>query len=345
MDYVTMGNSGLRVSRACLGTLNFGTRTGLAASDESEAGRIIDAFLDSGGTFVDTADLYHGGETEEIVGRALRGRREAVVLATKGAMPVGSEGRGLSRRHLTRALEASLRRLGTDYIDLYQCHQWDPGTPIEETMATLDGFVRAGKVRYLGCSNFSATQIVESQWAAARAGGTPFVSLQPQYSLLMRVIEEEILPACERHGLGAVVYGTLGGGVLSGRYRRDAAPDPDSRMGRLMSMSMPGGRRWAESLLTERNLDIADQVAEVAAQVGASPAEVALSWVSGRPGVTSVLVGPRSVDQLRANLAAFDLALPEEATARLEEISRPAQGPRDGSFFHLTPARSVAMRG
>ncbi|SPL91078.1 Putative oxidoreductase [[Actinomadura] parvosata subsp. kistnae] len=210
MDHVNLGHSGLRVSRACLGTMNFGTEHGLAASDEAEAGRIIDAFAEAGGNFIDTADLYHRGETEEIVGRALKGRREWMVLATKGAMPVGTEGRGLSRRHLTRALDASLRRLGTDYIDLYQCHQWDPSTPIEETMATLDGFVKAGKVRYLGCSNFTATQIVEAQWAAARVGGTPLVSLQPQYSLVQRVIEAEILSACERHGLGVVAYGTLG---------------------------------------------------------------------------------------------------------------------------------------
>ncbi len=343
-----MGRSGLLVSRACLGTMNFGTANGLAAGDEGEAVRVIDAFLDAGGTFIDTADLYHRGETEEIVGRALRGRREAVVLATKGAMPVAYEGRGLSRRHLTRALEASLRRLGTDYVDLYQCHLWDPVTPIEETMATLDGFVKAGKVRYLGCSNFSATQIVESQWAAERVGGTAFVSLQPQYSLVQRVIEAEILPVCERHGIGTVVYGTLAGGVLAGRYRRGEAaatgsgsrpgpaPDPDSRMGRLLAPGIPAANRLAEVLLSERHLDIADEVVKVAAGLGAAPAEVALAWVAGRPGVTSVVIGPRSVEQLRGNLAAFELSLPEEAARRLDEISRVEAGSMDGSFFHLT---------
>ncbi|MFC4113677.1 aldo/keto reductase [Nonomuraea zeae] len=341
MDYLNLGRSGLRVSRACLGTMNFGTEYGLAASDEAEAGRIIDAFLDAGGNFIDTADLYHRGETEEIVGRALKGRREWVVLATKGAMPVGPEGRGLSRRHLTRALDASLRRLGTDYIDLYQCHQWDPVTPIEETMATLDGFVRAGKVRYLGCSNFTATQLVEAQWAAAGAGGTPFVSLQPQYSLIQRVIEAEILPACERHGVGTIVYGVLGGGVLTGRYRHGEDPDPDSRMGRLLGHSLPGANRWAHSLLNDRNLGIAEELAKVAADLDAGPAAgsaaVALAWVAQRPGVTSVLLGPRSVEQLRENLAAFELNLPEEAVARLDEISRQDVGPMDGSSFHLVP--------
>lgn len=339
MDYLNLGHSGLRVSRACLGTMNFGTEHGLAAGDETEAGRVIDAFIEAGGNIIDTADLYHRGETEEIVGRAVRGRREWVILATKGAMPVGTEGRGLSRRHLTRALDASLRRLGTDYIDLYQCHQWDPATPIEETMATLDGFVRAGKVRYIGCSNFSATQIVEAQWAAARVGGTPFVSLQPQYSLVQRVIEAEILPACERHGMGTIVYGTLGGGVLTGRYRHGETPDPDSRMGRLLGHSMPGANRWAESLLNDRNLDIAEEVVKVAADLNAAPSEVALAWVARRPGVTTVLLGPRTVEQLRQNLAAFDLNLPPEALARLDEISHLDPGPMDGSFFHLTPRR------
>ncbi|MGW4796226.1 aldo/keto reductase [Nonomuraea sp. NPDC004297] len=336
MDHLNLGRSGLRVSRACLGTMNFGTGHGLAAGDEAAAGRVIDAFLEAGGTIIDTADLYHRGETEEIVGRAVRGRREEVILATKGAMPVGAQGRGLSRRHLTRALDASLRRLGTDYIDLYQCHQWDPATPIEETMATLDGFVRAGKVRYLGCSNFSATQIVEAQWAAARVGGTPFVSLQPQYSLAQRVIEAEILPACERHGMGTIVYGTLAGGVLTGRYRNGETPDPDSRMGRLLGEPMPGANRWAGSLLNDRNLDIAEQVVKVAAELGIAPSKVALAWVAGRPGVTSVVLGPRTVDQLRENLAAFDLDLPAQARARLDEVSRLDLGPLDGSFFHLT---------
>ncbi|NUS03341.1 MAG: aldo/keto reductase [Nonomuraea sp.] len=337
MDHQTMGRSGLRVSRACLGTMNFGTRHGLAAGDEAEAGRVVDAFLDAGGTFIDTADLYHRGETEEILGRALRGRRERVVLATKGAMPDGTEGRGLSRRHLTRALDGSLRRLGTDYIDLYQCHQWDPATPIEETMATLDGFVRSGKVRYVGCSNFSAAQLVESQWAAERVGGTPFVSLQPQYSLIQRVIEAEILSACDRLGLGTVVYGALGGGVLSGRYRRGETPDRDSRMGRLLGASLPGATRWAESLLADRHLDIAAELVEIASGLGVEPAQVALAWVASRPGVTSVLLGPRSVDQLRTGLAAFDLILPPEATARLDEISHVHHVPADGSFFHLAP--------
>src|SRR4051794_22660917 len=206
MEYVTLGRSGLKVSRACLGAMNFGTAD--APCDESEAHRITDAFLDRGNNFIDTANVYTGGGSEQVVGRAIKTRRESVVLATKARGPQGSGPNdvGLSRVHLTRALEASLRRLGTDYVDLYQCHAWDPDTPIEETMSALDGFVRAGKVRYIGCSNFNGAQIVEAQWAAERIGGTPFVSLQPRYSLVARDIETDILPTCQRQGLGTLVY-------------------------------------------------------------------------------------------------------------------------------------------
>src|SRR5437870_6809597 len=177
-----MGRSGLKVSRNCLGAMNFGTSG--APCDEEEARRIIDAFLDAGNNFIDTANVYTGGQSEEVVGRAIRSKRDSVVIATKGRGPQGTgpNDAGLSRVHLTRALEASLRRLGTDFVDLYQCHQPDADTPIEETMATLDGFVRQGKVRYIGCSNFTGSQIVESQWAAERIHGAPFVSLQPRYS-------------------------------------------------------------------------------------------------------------------------------------------------------------------
>jgi aryl-alcohol dehydrogenase-like predicted oxidoreductase len=324
VDYVTMGRSGLKVSRACLGTVNFGTAWGLGV-EESEARPIIDAFLDSGHNFIDTAANYADGQSEEIVGRAVRGRRDSVVIATKGFMPQGPgpNDRGLSRVHLTRALEASLRRLGTDYIDLYQCHMWDADTPIEETMATLDGFVRSGKVRYLGCSNFTAGQIVEAQWAAEHCGGTPFISLQPQYSLLARDIEAEILPVCARHGLGTLVWGPLGGGVLAGRYRRDAAPEPGTRIGRLLASGREAAREWAADQLTERNLGIADEVAKIAAELDTTPVAVALAWVRGRPHVTTVIVGPRTMKQYEQNLAGLELTLPGELVARLDEVSGP----------------------
>lgn len=325
MEYVSLGRSGLKISPVCLGAMNFGAPAGTPGCDEAEAGRIIAAYLDAGGNIIDTADGYSGGQSEEITGRAVKGRRDSVVLATKAFLPQGPgpNDRGLSRVHLTRALEASLRRLGTDYIDLYQCHQWDPTTPIEETMAALDAFVQSGKVRYLGCSNFTAAQIIEAQWAAQRAASTAFISLQPQYSLLARDIEAEILPACQRHGLGALTWSPLGGGILAGRYRPGQPPGDDTRIGRLKASPMPAARSWAESMLTERNLRIAAETAAVAADLGTSPASVALAWTAAQPGVTAVITGPRTLGQLHDNLEGFSVTLPPDSLARLAAISQP----------------------
>src|SRR5579871_5818440 len=271
-EFRTLGRSGLKISRACLGAMNFGTSAS-APCDEREARSIIDAFLDGGNNFIDTANVYTGGQSEEIVGRALKGKREKVVVATKGRGPQGEGPNdiGLSRLHLTRALDASLRRLGFDYVDLYQVHFPDADTPIEETMETLAGFVRAGKVRYIGCSNFSGSQIVEAQWAASRQNGIPFISLQPRYSLIAREIESDVLPACGRHGLGTLVYSPLGGGVLAGKYRRGEAPAPDTRFGRMSALSARG--------IAERHFAIADAVAQVAADLGTTSTAVALAWV------------------------------------------------------------------
>jgi aryl-alcohol dehydrogenase-like predicted oxidoreductase len=326
MEYLPLGRSGLKISRVCLGAMNFGAPAGTPGCDEDEAGRIIGAYLEAGGNIIDTADGYSGGQSEEIVGRAVKGRRDAVVLATKAFLPQGPgpNDRGLSRVHLARALEASLRRLGTDYIDLYQCHQWDLATPIEETMAALDAFVRSGKVRYLGCSNFTAAQIVEAQWAAQRVSGTPFISLQSQYSLIARAIEAEILPVCQRHGLGTLTWSPLGGGVLAGRYRPGQPPGDDTRIGRLKSSPLPAARSWAEGMLTDRNLRIAAETADIAAGLGTSPASVALAWAAAQPGVTAVIAGPRTLGQLHDNLEGFSLTLPPDAIARLSDISRPA---------------------
>jgi aryl-alcohol dehydrogenase-like predicted oxidoreductase len=325
MDYVTLGRSGLKISRTGLGTVNFGTSWGLGI-DDAEARTVVDAYLDAGHNLIDTANNYNGGEAEEIVGRAVRSRRDAVVIATKGHMPEGPgpNDAGSSRLHLTRALEASLRRLGTDYVDLYQCHMWDPATPIEETMATLDGFVRSGKVRYIGCSNFTASQIVEAQWAAERIAATPIISLQPQYSLIARDIEADIVATCTRHGLGTLVWGPLGGGILAGRYRRGAEPSAETRMGRLLASPQPAARSWADKQLSDRNLDIADAVGDIATDLATTPVAVALAWVRDRPGVTSVIIGPRSLDQLHQNLTGLEFALPDDATNRLDDISGPA---------------------
>jgi aryl-alcohol dehydrogenase-like predicted oxidoreductase len=323
MDYVTMGHSGLKVSRNCLGAMNFGTSAD-APCEEDEARRIIDAFLDHGNNFIDTANVYTGGQSEEIVGRAIKTKRDSVVLATKARGPQGRgpNDSGLSRVHLARALEASLRRLGTDYVDLYQCHSADPDTPIEETMATLDGFVKAGKVRYIGCSNFTGSQIVEAQWAAERIGGTPFVSLQPRYSLLARDIEADVLPTCQRQGLGTLVYSPLGGGVLTGKYNRGEAPAPDTRYGR--GGSDPRRQQFMARVLNDRNLDIADAVGKVAAELGTTPTAVALAWVLSRRGVTSAIIGPRTLAQYEENEAGFELQLGDDVIHRLNEVSRPA---------------------
>ena len=317
MDYVMHGKSGLHVSRACLGAMMFGHGPDAPCS-EAESRRIVDAFLEAGGNFIDTANRYTDGQSEEVVGRAIAARRDEVVLATKGRMPIGPgpNDQGLSRRYLIRALDESLHRLGTDYIDIYQCHFPDPTTPIEETMATLHSFVEAGKVRYLGCSNFTGSQIVEAQWAAERINGTPFVSLQPRYSLIDRGVEADVLPACERHGLGTMIYSPLGGGVLTGKYKRGQAPPPGSRATR--------GALW-QRMLDEQSLDIADEVAKVAAEVGSTPTAVAIAWVLARRGVTSVIIGPRTFDQYEQNMEGFELSLDGATIKRLSDASRAAR--------------------
>jgi len=316
MDYLNLGNSGLKVSRACLGAMNFGEAG--APCEEAEARRVIDAFLDAGNNFIDTANVYTAGASERVVGRALAGRRDDVVVATKARGPQGRGPNdvGTSRLHLTRALEASLHRLGTDYIDVYQMHAWDPDTPIEETMATLDTFVRSGKVRYIGCSNYTGSQIVEAQWAADRLGGTKLVSLQPRYSLVAREIEGDILPAAQRHGLGTMVYSPLGGGLLTGKYQRGEDPPADSRLARW-------GSQRAERALSERNFQIVDALEVAAKELESTSTAVALAWVLSRRGVTSVIIGPRSLAQLEENMPGFDLQLPKEIISALNDASRP----------------------
>jgi aryl-alcohol dehydrogenase-like predicted oxidoreductase len=323
MEYTTLGASGLHVSRACLGAMMFG-HSAKAPTNEADSRRMIDAFLDAGANFIDTANTYVSGESEEVVGRAIKTRRDEVVLATKGFGPItggytvspdalGPNTTGLGRKYLIKALETSLRRLDTDYVDLYQCHRPDPDTPIIETMATLHGFVVSGKVRYIGCSNWTGSQIVEAQWAARQLGGTPFVSLQPRYSLNARRIEEDVLPTCQRHGLGTMVYSPLGGGVLTGKYKRGESAPADSRVGR--------GGLWAR-MLDDQSLELADEVGKVAAEVGATHTAVALAWVLARRGVTSVIIGPRTFEQYEQNMEGFDLELDPELVKRLSDASR-----------------------
>ncbi|GAB3686972.1 aldo/keto reductase [Angustibacter aerolatus] len=320
MEYRTLGRSGCAVSNLALGTMTFGTE-----SDEGVSHAQLDAFVESGGTLVDTADVYSKGVSEEIIGRWFADRpddvTERVVLATKGRFATVPEpnGLGLSRRHLTRALDASLRRLGRDHVDLYQVHAFDAHTPLDETLRTLDGFVQQGKIRYYGLSNFTGWQLMKLVQVAAALGLEGPVTLQPQYSLLVREIEWEIVPAVLDAGLGMLPWSPLGGGYLSGKYRKDQRPTGDTRLGEDPDRGMEAYDRRG----TERTWDVVAAVQEVAEARGVSMAEVALAWVTDRPGVTSTILGARTLEQLETNLRAGDLHLDAAETERLDAASTP----------------------
>src|SRR6059058_527115 len=319
MDYRTLGSSGCAVSSLCLGTMTFGVET-----DEPGAHQQLDRFLEAGGNLVDTADVYGDGRSEEIIGRWFASRpadvTEPVVLATKGRFGSGSPNAdGLSARHLTRALDASLRRLGLDSVDLYQVHAYDALTPVEETLRTLDRFIQAGKIRYYGLSNFTGWQLTKAVWLARVMNLAEPVTLQPQYSLLARETEWEIVPACLDAGLGLLPWSPLGGGWLSGKYRRDQRPTGDTRLGDDPNRGMEAyDRRGTE--LTWRIIDAVQGVAEAR---GVSMAEVAIAWVTARPAVTSTILGARTLEQLEANLRSADLALTAAETAALDAASHP----------------------
>jgi aryl-alcohol dehydrogenase-like predicted oxidoreductase len=320
MDYRTLGHSGCAVSNLCLGTMTFGSET-----DEQGSHQQLDRFVEAGGTLVDTADVYSGGASEEIIGRWFASRpadvTEPVVLATKGRFPLDESpnGAGLSARHLTRALDASLRRLGVDAVDLYQVHAFDPWTPLEETLRTLDGFVRAGKIRYYGLSNFTGWQLTKAVHLARALNVAGPVTLQPQYSLLVREIEWEIVPAARDAGLGLLPWSPLGGGWLSGKYKRTERPTGATRLGEDPNRGMEAYDRRG----MERTWAVIDAVQKVADESGLSMAEVALAWVTDRPGVSATILGARTVAQLEANLRAADLHLTAEQTAALDAASDP----------------------
>jgi aryl-alcohol dehydrogenase-like predicted oxidoreductase len=317
MDMRTLGSTGVQVSPLCLGAMMFGD---WGNPDHDESIRIIHQALDSGINFVDTADVYSAGESELIVGKALTGGRRAnVVLATKahGAMGKDINQRGNSRRWLVRECEASLRRLGTDYIDLYQIHRPDPATDIDETLGALSDLIRAGKVCYAGSSTFPADQIVEAQWTAQRRGRERFACEQPPYSILVRGIEADVLPACERYGMGVISWGPLGGGWLSGRYRLDADLPVSRRSQRLplrFDMSLPGNRL---------KLEAADRLAGLAADAGMSLIHLALGFVLSHPGVTSAIIGPRTMEHLDSQAGAPTGGLPADLLDRIDEIVPP----------------------
>ncbi|MFJ9352181.1 aldo/keto reductase [Streptomyces sp. NPDC101237] len=318
-SYVGLGRSGLKVSPFCLGAMNFGEDGGFGCSVE-EAERILQTYLDLGGNFVDTANFYTNGHSEAILGdyfAAHPGRRDRLVLATKfyGNLHLGDpNGGGAGRKALVGQLEESLRRLRTDYIDLYWLHNHDRSTPVEETLRTLDDLVTAGKIRYVGFSDTPAWFTAKAHTTALLRGWTPVTALQMEYSLLERTIEGELVPLAEDAGMGLLPWSPLKSGFLSGRYRRDQAAPADARRPAVL------GRP------SEAQFTVIEELAAVAEEAGASPAAVALSWVQNRPGVTSTLIGPRTLGHLEANVAALDVRLTPEQTARLDEVSAPALG-------------------
>ncbi len=321
MEYRLLGRSGCVVSTFALGTMTFG-----AESSEEDATAQFDRYLEAGGNLIDTADVYAGGTSEEIVGRLIRARpapvREELVVATKGRFPRGRgpNNRGLSRKHLAAALDASLDRLRLDTIDLYQVHAYDPLTPIEETLRFLDDAASAGKIRYVGLSNFTGWQLQKAVDVAAFRGLSVPVSLQPQYNLLARELEWEIVPACADAGLGLLPWSPLGGGWLTGKYRRDERPSGQTRLGENPSRGVEGFDRRNP---LQRTWDVLDAVERVAKGRGASMAQVALAWLVDRPTVSSVILGARTLDQLEDDLGAVELHLSPEETAALDRASAP----------------------
>jgi aryl-alcohol dehydrogenase-like predicted oxidoreductase len=320
MEYRTLGASGLRISVLTMGTMTFGGRGGfrqVGTTDADEARLQVDMCLDAGVNLIDTADVYSGGLSEEIVGQAVKGRRDEVLLATKVRMAMGDgpNSAGLSRHHIITGCEDSLRRLGTDHIDLYQVHEWDGQTPLEETLDALDLLVRSGKVRYIGASNYTAWQLMKALGTADRADLPRFVSQQIYYSLQAREAEYELVPLAVDQGLGVLVWSPLAGGLLSGKYRRDQQPPAGSRH----------LTEWNEPPVYDegRLYDTIEVLVSIGAEHGVSAAQVALAYLLAKPAVTSLVVGARTREQLADNLAAAELTLSAEEHARLDEVSRP----------------------
>ncbi|MGZ4712188.1 MAG: aldo/keto reductase [Acidimicrobiia bacterium] len=314
MELRPFGRTGIRVTEACLGTMTFGRET-----PEDESREILDRYLGAGGNFLDTANAYNLGASEEILGRALGARRDRIVLATKCRMPMGSgpNDKGASRRVIRQQIEASLRRLQTEWIDLYQIHCWDRTTPIEETLSTLDDLVHEGKVRYVGASNHTGWQLATALGVAREHGWEPYVSIQPQYSLVSREIERELFPLAEYAGLAVLPWSPLGGGLLSGKYRAGEAPPENTRA----TDSTPSAILMRLRMQEERNFAVVQAVEAVADELGRSMAQVALNWVAHRPGVTAPILGARTIPQIEDNLAAFGWQLDADALAKLADAS------------------------
>jgi aryl-alcohol dehydrogenase-like predicted oxidoreductase len=316
-DYVTLGRSGLRVSPLCLGAMTFGEEFGWGSTPE-QSDAILDHYIDRGGNFIDTANLYTFGHSEKIIGDhigSVPSKRARLVIATKffaNLFPGDPNGGGAGRKSLIAACEESLRRLQTDYIDLYWMHAWDRHTPIEETLRALDDLVRAGKVRYFGFSDVPAWKLAEAQTIARFRGYAPLAGLQVEYSLLERTVEGELIPAAQELGIGVTPWSPLKSGALSGKYTRENAGKQTSDRGGVLEVP-----------LGERTYAIVDELIRIAGEVGATAAGVALAWVQGRPGVTSTIIGARTVDQLDRNLASLGVKLRPSHVQRLDELSVP----------------------
>jgi len=318
MDYRTLGSTGIQVSKLCLGAMMFGA---WGNPDHDECVRIIHTALDAGVNFVDTADVYSAGESEEVVAKALAGRRDDVILATKFHAPMGSDrnARGNSRRWIVRAVEDSLRRLGTDWIDLYQVHRPDPTCDVDETLAALSDLVHQGKVRYIGSSTFPPEDIVEAQWVAERRGRERFVCEQPPYSIFARGVEAGVLPTCARYRMGVIVWSPLAGGWLTGKYRRDEPLPEGSRATR---MRLPA-RYDQQSPENRRKLDLVEELLKLASDAGCSLTHLANAWVTHHPAVTSAIIGPRTMDHLTDLLAGQDTHLDADTLDRIDALVPP----------------------
>lgn len=326
MENRLLGRTGVSVSPLCLGAMMFGP---WGNDDRDDATRIIHRALDAGINFVDTADVYSGGVSEEIVGQALKGRRDEIFLATKFFMPMSENpnARGGSRLWIMREVENSLRRLRTDHIDLYQVHRPSPHTDVEETLGALTDLVRQGKVRYIGSSSYSGSQIVEAQWASRERNLERFVTEQPPYSILVRGIEEDVLPTVRRYGMGTLSYSPLSGGWLSGRWRENSASVPASQ-------ARPGARFDMSVEANQRKLTVVEDLALLAEQAGMSLIEMAIAFVLNHPGITSAIIGPRTTEQLETYLPAADLTLPADVLDRIDKIVAPGVtvNPEDNSY-------------
>ncbi len=337
MQHRTLGRTGVQVSPLCLGAMMFGA---WGNEDHDESVRIIHRAIDAGINFIDTADVYSRGESEEIVGRALAGRRDDVVLATKvhGAMGDDPNQRGNSRRWIVRAVDMSLRRLNTDWIDLYQIHRPEPDTDIDETLGALTDLVRAGKVRYIGSSTFPASRIVEAQWVSEKRCRERFVCEQPPYSLLVRGVEADVLPTCLRYGMGVIPWSPLAAGWLSGRYRK-GSDAPESRRAQMLP------RRYDMSLReNQRKLEAADALARLAEEAGMTLIELAIAFVIRHPAVTAAIIGPRTMEHLESQLPAAEVELSDELLDRIDEIVPPGVNVNPADQGWQNPALEPAAR-